>query len=450
MSVVPLGTMSSLAVFVFTIRRRWTAVFSKQRHVRDYTEVHEHDYLGDREMNSALSESFPSITVVVPAYLPNEKDIIEETITHILNKLEWPSDLTLHVVYNTPEPIPDVESRLHMLSQGSNLPRGRALKVTHVPGSTSKAENLNAALEHVQTQQVAIYDADHHPDPRSLQILYAKLITNKLACAQGSVYIRNLDHGSWLGHFVNLEFTATWVLEQLQMAYVSGSAWFCGSNAVWNRDCLIGKSFDKLAQTEDIDLSFGALQGNQRIEFCPEAASGELAPVSIEAFCRQRLRWAVGWEQVTMKYSRVATRAMFAPQGGQTDLGFWSRAGIFFVLFIRYPLDIANMTSFVMAPLLAAHFHQATHQASLSDWDARLMQATKVSTIVFVIVVSCFMMEMFIHAVKSKCYVQVFLTPIYVLTAFPILMLLKISMMVISWFKLLTGRVSAWYVSPRE
>ena len=37
-------------------------------------------------------------------------------------------------------------------------------------GSRSKAENLNSALELVGTENVVIYDADHHADPDSLMI----------------------------------------------------------------------------------------------------------------------------------------------------------------------------------------------------------------------------------------------------------------------------------------
>ena len=39
-----------------------------------------------------------------------------------------------------------------------------------VEGSRSKAENLNSALELVGTENVVIYDADHHADPDSLII----------------------------------------------------------------------------------------------------------------------------------------------------------------------------------------------------------------------------------------------------------------------------------------
>ena len=43
-----------------------------------------------------------------------------------------------------------------------------------------------------------------------------------------------------------------------------------------------------------------------RIRLCPESRSGELPPASVRALFRQRVRWAIGWEQVMrLKSSRV-------------------------------------------------------------------------------------------------------------------------------------------------
>ena len=107
-----------------------------------------------------------------------------------------------------------------------------------VGGSTSKAENLNAALEHVNTEHVCIYDADHHPDPGSLELLTAhlqaltrysrytaylnplqplhpgslELLTAHLqahdcSCVQGSTYLRRKR--SLFDLYINSEFFVT-------------------------------------------------------------------------------------------------------------------------------------------------------------------------------------------------------------------------------------------------
>jgi cellulose synthase/poly-beta-1,6-N-acetylglucosamine synthase-like glycosyltransferase len=55
-------------------------------------------------------------------------------------------------------------------------------------------------------------------------------------------------------------------------------------------------------QTEDIELSARTLlSGTAKIRFCPEARSGELPPASLSALFKQRMRWAIGWDQASMQ-----------------------------------------------------------------------------------------------------------------------------------------------------
>ena len=145
------------------------------------------------------------IAVIVPCYLPNEQTIIEGTIEHILTKLEWPGPVTLHVAYNTPAPLP-FEETLRALNGREYAPR-RVLRVTRIEGSTSKAENLNAALEYVETENVVIYDADHHPDRESLTIATAAMEAHGVQCVQGSTYLRTRPN--MLAAYINAEFFVT-------------------------------------------------------------------------------------------------------------------------------------------------------------------------------------------------------------------------------------------------
>ena len=113
-----------------------------------------------------------SMTVIVPCYLPNEQHILMETVEHILSRLEYPAAFTLILCYNTPTPLP-VEADLARLD-GKVYPGGRTLRILNVIGSHSKAENINAAMSQmVDSELVAIYDADHHPDPESLLVATA-------------------------------------------------------------------------------------------------------------------------------------------------------------------------------------------------------------------------------------------------------------------------------------
>lgn len=145
------------------------------------------------------------LTVLLPCYLPNEAEIMDDTIWHIIHELEYGYPFTLLVCYNTPRPMAK-ETEL-ALRDGTRYANGRRLQVMKVDGSVSKAENLNAALEHVATENVVIYDADHHPDPKSLLIATAAMHAHGVQCVQGSTYLRTRPN--LLAQYINAEFFVT-------------------------------------------------------------------------------------------------------------------------------------------------------------------------------------------------------------------------------------------------
>ena len=80
---------------------------------------------------------------MIAAYLPNEAATIVETV-EAFRAVDYPGDLQIIVAYNTPTPM-SVEDDLRAVARSD--PRVVPLKVE---GSTSKAQNVNAALSHVR------------------------------------------------------------------------------------------------------------------------------------------------------------------------------------------------------------------------------------------------------------------------------------------------------------
>ena len=102
----------------------------------------------------------PPCTAIIAAYLPNEQDIIWETIQHMLTQIDVPGDqFQVILAYNTPESLA-IEADLQELAA-----RDPRLLPLRVAGSKSKAENVNAALGAATGEIVAVYDADHLPAP---------------------------------------------------------------------------------------------------------------------------------------------------------------------------------------------------------------------------------------------------------------------------------------------
>lgn len=81
----------------------------------------------------------PILDLIIVAYLPNEKDIIVDRAIYALTQIVYPRDrIRINIVYNTPKPIEPLETELREMCY--KYPHMRVIKV---PGSKSKADNLN-------------------------------------------------------------------------------------------------------------------------------------------------------------------------------------------------------------------------------------------------------------------------------------------------------------------
>jgi len=307
------------------------------------------------EADPDWKEKLPSVAVVVPCYMPNEKSIITETLDHIVNNVlyEYASEpssdqpllsdgdvrLTVYCVYNGSNATTrHVEDQLAAEWNGKR--RGRFNRLVHcqlVETSHSKAENLNTAFERIDDPFVVVYDADHHPDPKSLRIAMRTMLSRgvdaPLDCVQGSTYIR-AGGCCFMRRFIDAEFFINYFFTFPSMQTIVRTGWFGGSNAVWRTGFLRTQAFAASMQTEDIDFSVRAMLRSAEMKFVPESRSGELAPSTLKAFYRQRRRWALGWEEVTLKYmqSIAATR----------NLGCCRKFGLLYMLPVRWPLLIVN------------------------------------------------------------------------------------------------------------
>lgn len=87
------------------------------------------------------------------------------------------------------------------------------------------------------------------------------------------------------------------------------------------------------------------LGGHVKISFCPQCRSGELPPVSFAALTRQRLRWAIGWDQVTL---------LHAPKIWGSGLPCATKAGMYYLLPLRWALLFATTLNALVAPLVSA------------------------------------------------------------------------------------------------
>lgn len=252
-----------------------------------------HALLPDQPPSVDLDQPAPPASAIIAAYLPNEADTIVETLTHFLAQ-EYSGGLQVVLAYNTPVRLP-VEEEIQALAA-----RDPRLTMLRVENSTSKAQNVNAALGLVTGEFVGVFDADHHPLPGTFDRAWAWLHSG-YDVVQGHCVVRN-GHQSWVARLVAVEFEQIYAVTHPGRASLNGFGIFGGSNGYWRTSALrsIRMRTDRL--TEDIDSSIRATLAGFRVASDPGLLSLELAPVTLRSLWRQRMRWSQGWMQVSRSY----------------------------------------------------------------------------------------------------------------------------------------------------
>ncbi len=245
-------------------------------------------------------EEPPRATAIVAAYLPNEADSIVETLSHLLAQ-DYPGELQVILAYNSPIEMA-VEAELAELA--STHPH---LDILRVPDSSSKAQNVNAALLVARGEFIGIFDADHHPMPGAFTRAW-HWIADGADVVQGHCVVRNGDD-SVIARTVAVEFEQIYAVSHPGRASMHRFGLFGGSNGYWRASVLrqMRMRYDRL--TEDIDVSIRTVLDGKTIVNDPGLVSRELAPVTTRALWRQRMRWAQGWFQVSLRQLPWAMRS---------------------------------------------------------------------------------------------------------------------------------------------
>ena len=242
----------------------------------------------------------PTASAIVAAYLPNEAATIVATVANMLQQ-QYPGRVQVILAYNTPRHLP-VEDALAELA--AEDPRLLLLKVH---GSTSKAQNVNAALGHVEGEFVGVFDADHHPAQGSFSRAW-QWLSNGLDIVQGHCVVRN-GNASPIARLVAVEFETIYAVSHPGRARLHGFGIFGGSNGYWRTESLRQIRMQGSMLTEDIDSSMRSLLDGFHIVSDPELISTELAPTTLGALWNQRLRWAQGWTQTGRRHLKAALKS---------------------------------------------------------------------------------------------------------------------------------------------
>ena len=239
------------------------------------------------------------ITVIIPAYLPNEQFLITSVLDHYFTRVVFPCRYRIVLAYNTNQDLP-VEAELQELE--AKHPQFKALRV---PGSHSKAENINYLLRNLESTDewnhiVSIFDADHMPDSDCFEVVLRNYETNpEMCCLQGRCMIRN-HTDSFMTRLVDVEFDMIYNIFHRGFQRLHAHGIFGGSNGHWRLPVLYSVRMDEHMLTEDIDSCIRTLANNMLIRYDPRVRSTEEAPSEFLHYFKQRVRWAQGWFEVSV------------------------------------------------------------------------------------------------------------------------------------------------------
>ncbi|KAI9679945.1 MAG: hypothetical protein M1817_004960 [Caeruleum heppii] len=245
-------------------------------------------------------QKLPVVDLVICAYLPNEADIIVDRITHACEKVIYPIDrIRINVVYNTPKPMEALETKLRQLQVNYSQ-----LRIIKVPNSTSKAHNINYFLTlDTGADIISIYDADHYCHPYAPRWAVERLILDEdISVVQGRCVVFNASE-TVVTKMVAVEFDKIYASSHPGRAALWGFGIFAGSNGYWRAPLLKTLRMDGSMLTEDIDSALRALSTGAKIVHDLNVISYELSPTTLPALWKQRLRWAQGWAQASVRHA---------------------------------------------------------------------------------------------------------------------------------------------------
>lgn len=287
-------------------------------------------------------DTYPPVTVQLPLY--NEQYVATRLIDAVA-KLDYPRDkLWIQVLDDSTDNTTDIVSRFLTKLEKQDY------QVQHIrrPKRTGyKAGALAYGMTQLQTDYIAIFDADFIPPVDFLKLTLPHLTANpEIGVVQTRWGHLNSD-ANWLTRAQTLSIDAHFMIEQTAR---NRSGWlipFNGTGGVWRRDCIesaAGWSDDTL--TEDLDLSYRAqIKGWQSL-FLPDIeVPGEIPP-QLAAYKQQQSRWAMGNTQCLIKLARPIIGA---------DLSFSQKVMAIQHLCQYLPHPLMLLLLLLSPPLLLAH-----------------------------------------------------------------------------------------------
>ncbi len=245
----------------------------------------------------------PMVTVQLPMF--NEL-YVAERIIETCAAFDYPKDkLQIQVLDDSTDETKDVIAKkvAEVAARGINIQH-----VHRVDRTGYKAGALDAAMDEVQGDFIAIFDADFVPEPDFLQKTMPYFEDEKIGVVQTRWGHINKDY-SILTELQAFGLNGHFAIEQGGRNAAGHFINFNGTGGVWRKKCIEdagGWEHDTL--TEDLDLSYRAQMKGWKFQYLEDVVAPAELPITMSALKSQQHRWMKGGAECFIKmWKRLLT-----------------------------------------------------------------------------------------------------------------------------------------------
>ncbi len=297
-----------------------------------------------RNHYAACGPAHPRTAILIPAW--NEAAVIGASIDRLM-ALEYPRDrLRIFLVDDASTDETPQVARAKAAQYAGNVVHLRRAK-----GGEGKAHTLNHGLDVILRddwmEALLITDADVIFEPDSLRKMTRHLADPRVGAV--TAYIKEGSRpGNYLTRFISYEYITAQAAARRGQNVLGAIACLAGGAQLHSRANLValGSRIDTSSLAEDTFTTFETQLRGRQVVFEPHATCWAEEPDSIGGLWKQRLRWARGNVQVTLRYRKL----WFRPHRGHR-LGSVTFGTVWFCLFLQPLFMITSSVS-----LLALYF----------------------------------------------------------------------------------------------
>lgn len=351
-----------------------------------------------------VSPFLPRTAIVVPAW--NEESVIETTIDRLMSMEYPPESLRVYVVDDastdsTPDRVKAKERRYP----------GSVFHVRRQKGGEGKAHTLNFGLRKILAESwaeaILIIDADVIFEADALRKMARHLADPRIGSV--TAYIKEGTRpGNFMTRFIGFEYITAQAASRRAQNVMGTLFCLAGGAQLHSRESLeaIGGEIDTSSLAEDTFTTFNTQLAGRSVYFEGNATVWAEEPCDILGLWKQRLRWARGNVQLTLRFKHLWFRKSVHPGLGSWTFGFiWfsiflmpilmigATAGLTGLFFVDFPLSwklfkmfwITHAITYLFVTLMsfAIDPHTAKH-----TWVQGFLFPGVISTLI--IIYSCF------------------------------------------------------------